>query len=65
LRSLRDNGYRAIEVLRHDGTVGAIGIGVNERGVLLEALDWGSWDVFLLAGRYTLLEQASPPAPRW
>ena len=30
----------------------------NEREVLLEAMEWGSWDVFLLAGRYTLLEQA-------
>jgi D-threo-aldose 1-dehydrogenase len=26
-------------------------------GSLLEAIDWGDWDVFLLAGRYTLLEQ--------
>jgi D-threo-aldose 1-dehydrogenase len=38
--------------------VQAIGIGVNEREVLLEALEWGEWDAFLLAGRYTLLEQA-------
>jgi len=37
--------------------VSAIGIGVNEREVLLEALEWGEWDAFLLAGRYTLLEQ--------
>ena len=36
----------------------AIGIGVNEREVLLEAMQWGEWDAFLLAGRYTLLEQA-------
>ena len=25
---------------------------------MLEALEWGEWDAFLLAGRYTLLEQA-------
>ena len=37
--------------------VSAIGIGVNEKEVLLEAMGWGEWDVFLLAGRYTL-EQA-------
>jgi D-threo-aldose 1-dehydrogenase len=55
---LRDGGYRALEKLRAAGTVQAIGIGVNEREVLLEALDWGDWDAFLLAGRYTLLEQA-------
>src|SRR5207247_1906565 len=58
MQTLRDSGYRALEELRASGTVRAIGIGVNEREVLLEALDWGQWDAFLLAGRYTLLEQA-------
>ena len=58
MRVLRDSGYRALEELRRAGTVRAIGIGVNEREVLLEALEWGDWDAFLLAGRYTLLEQA-------
>jgi D-threo-aldose 1-dehydrogenase len=59
MRMLRDGGYGALEELRSAGTVRAIGIGVNEREVLLEALEWGDWNVFLLAGRYTLLEQ--PP----
>jgi D-threo-aldose 1-dehydrogenase len=58
MRTLREGGYRALEGLRRSGAVKAIGIGVNEREVLLEALDWGDWDAFLLAGRYTLLEQA-------
>ena len=58
MRTLRDSGYRALESLRSSGSVRAIGIGVNEREVLLEAMEWGAWDVFLLAGRYTLLEQA-------
>jgi D-threo-aldose 1-dehydrogenase len=58
IRILRDSGYRALEELRRSGAVSAIGIGVNEREVLLEALEWGEWDAFLLAGRYTLLEQA-------
>src|SRR5439155_22414016 len=58
MRVLRDSGYRALEELRRSGAVSAIGIGVNEREVLLEALEWGEWDAFLLAGRYTLLEQA-------
>jgi D-threo-aldose 1-dehydrogenase len=57
MRTLRDSGYRALEQLRTGRVVQAIGIGVNEREVLLEALQWGSWDAFLLAGRYTLLEQ--------
>ena len=58
MRTLRDDGYRALEELRRGGLVRAIGIGVNEREVLLEAMEWGAWDAFLLAGRYTLLEQA-------
>jgi len=58
MKTLRDSGYRALERLRGSGAVKAIGIGVNEREVLLEALEWGQWDAFLLAGRYTLLEQA-------
>jgi D-threo-aldose 1-dehydrogenase len=58
MRTLRESGYRALEELRRSGAVGAIGIGVNEREVLLEAMEWGQWDAFLLAGRYTLLEQA-------
>jgi D-threo-aldose 1-dehydrogenase len=58
MQTLRDSGYRALQRLRDSGAVRAIGIGVNEREVLLEAMGWGAWDVFLLAGRYTLLEQA-------
>jgi D-threo-aldose 1-dehydrogenase len=58
MRSLRDSGYRALEELRSSGAVSAIGLGVNEREVCLEALSFGDWDAFLLAGRYTLLEQA-------
>jgi D-threo-aldose 1-dehydrogenase len=57
LRALRDSGYRALQALKSDGTASAIGIGVNEKAVLIEALGFGDWDVFLLAGRYTLLEQ--------
>jgi D-threo-aldose 1-dehydrogenase len=58
MRTFRESGYRALEELRSAGLVRAIGIGVNEPDVLLEAMEWGDWDAFLLAGRYTLLEQA-------
>ena len=57
LQVLRDSGYKALDQLRGSGTVRAIGIGVNEKAVLIEALKFGDWDAFLLAGRYTLLEQ--------
>lgn len=50
-------GYKAMAELRADGRVGAIGLGVNEYQVCEDALEHGDWDCFLLAGRYTLLEQ--------
>jgi D-threo-aldose 1-dehydrogenase len=46
-----------MDELRAAGQVGAIGLGVNENQVCADALGIGDWDVFLLAGRYTLLEQ--------
>jgi len=58
MRTLKDSGYRALDELKRAGVASAIGIGVNEREVLMEALAFADWDVFLLAGRYTLLEQA-------
>ena len=54
-----DGGYRAMNELRRDGRVSAIGLGVNEFEVCEAALEYGDWDCFLLAGRYTLLEQAA------
>lgn len=54
---LKNSGYRALDELRNNGDVQAIGLGVNEAEICLEALKIGDWDVFLLAGRYTLLEQ--------
>ncbi len=57
MRTLRDSGYRALEKLRSGGTVQAIGIGVNEREACMAVMEFGQWDAFLLAGRYTLLEQ--------
>lgn len=54
---LSDGGYRAMDELRKAGLVKAIGLGVNENQVCEDALGIGDWDVFLLAGRYTLIEQ--------
>jgi D-threo-aldose 1-dehydrogenase len=51
-------GYRAMEKLRADGTVKAIGAGVNETAACQDLAERGDFDCFLLAGRYTLLEQA-------
>ena len=54
---LAKGGYRAMDELRRAGHVKAIGLGVNENQACMDALGIGDWDVFLLAGRYTLLEQ--------
>jgi len=43
--------------LRSQGIVKAIGVGVNEWEVCHAALEQRDFDCFLLAGRYTLLEQ--------
>lgn len=51
------DGFRALEKLRDEGVVSAIGFGVNETDVLNEAVERTDSDVVLLAGRYTLLEQ--------
>ncbi len=54
---LAEGGYKALAALKAQGAVGAIGLGVNEWPVLMDALALGDWDVFLLANRYNLIEQ--------
>ncbi|MDU8946545.1 aldo/keto reductase [Ovoidimarina sediminis] len=56
-RQAMDGSWRALESLRDQGVVKAIGVGVNEWEVCHEALKQRDFDCFLLAGRYTLLEQ--------
>jgi len=54
-----DGGVRALSDLRSQGVVSAIGIGVNEWQVSETVARNSDVDLFLLAGRYTLLEQES------
>lgn len=54
-----DGCYRALEELRAGGQVRAIGIGINESDVAARFLRAGVFDVALIAGRYTLLEQGA------
>lgn len=58
-RTFMDGGYRAMHELRAAGLVTAIGLGTNEWQVCEQALAYGDFDGFLLAGRYTLLEQSA------
>ena len=50
-------GYEAMVKLRDEGVISAIGGGINEWEVCETLARRGDFDVFLLAGRYTLLEQ--------
>lgn len=50
-------GYRAMRTLRDQGVVRAIGAGLNEAAACRDLAERGEFDVFLLAGRYSLLEQ--------
>jgi D-threo-aldose 1-dehydrogenase len=51
------SGYGAMISLRDQGVVAAIGGGINEWEVCQTLAERGDFDLFLLAGRYTLLEQ--------
>lgn len=54
-----EGAYRALDTLRSSGAVKAIGIGVNETEMCERFARAGDFDVMLLAGRYTLLEQGA------
>src|SRR5215472_5672318 len=55
---LTHGGWRALDDLRATGAVAAIGMGVNQAQPCERMLAELDPDLFLLAGRYTLLEQA-------
>jgi len=57
IREFMDGGYKALVNLRDEGAIKAIGAGINEWEVAEHLARNGDFDVFLLAGRYTLLEQ--------
>ncbi len=58
MKAFLDGGFRAMAELKAQGRIRAIGLGVNEWQVCDEVLRHADLDVVLLAGRYTLLEQA-------
>lgn len=56
-REAMDGAYRALEKLRAEKVIKAIGIGVNDPVYAAKFLREGDFDCMLLAGRYSLLEQ--------
>ena len=59
IEELMGSGYKALVSLRDQGVVKAIGAGINEWQAAQTLAERGDFDIFLLAGRYTLLEQQS------
>ena len=58
VRELFDGGgYRALDELKAAGRIAAFGAGVNEWQACEALLGHADFDCFLLAGRYTLIEQ--------
>ena len=49
--------FPALARLREEGVIGAVGVGMNQSAMLARFAREGDFDVFLLAGRYTLLDQ--------
>jgi D-threo-aldose 1-dehydrogenase len=56
-QALRE-AYPALEKLRDQGAIGAIGVGMNQAAIPARFVRETDIDVVLLAGRYTLLDQS-------
>ena len=55
----KDGAIKAMIKLKEEGLVTALGCGLNQNEMLVEFAKMGCFDCFLLAGRYTLLDQTS------
>ena len=58
-REVLETAYPALEDLRGEGVVSAIGAGMNQTAMLADFARHTDMDVLMLAGRYTLLEQSA------
>jgi D-threo-aldose 1-dehydrogenase len=54
-----DGAFRALDRLRRRGSVRAIGAGMNQHEMLTRFASEAPFDCFLLAGRYSLLDQGA------
>lgn len=51
--------YRALDDLRRAGEIKAIGVGVNESDVATRFVEAGSFDLVMIAGRYSLIDRSA------
>ena len=59
LATVERGALKALERLKAEGTISAFGAGVNRAEACERLMDIGDFDCFMLAGRYTLLEQGA------
>jgi D-threo-aldose 1-dehydrogenase len=59
LSEVMEQTYPVLDELRSQNVIKAIGVGMNQWQMLADFAAAGDFDCFLLAGRYTLLEQES------
>lgn len=57
VKTILESGIKALVKLRDEKVIKAFGAGINEWQVAQTLAQAGEFDIFLLAGRYTLLEQ--------
>ena len=53
-----DGAYKALDKLRAEKTVAAIGFGINEADTCVKFARAGDFDLAMMAGRYTLIDQS-------
>jgi D-threo-aldose 1-dehydrogenase len=62
LRQVCGETLPALQALKREGLIGAVGLGVNDVAVVLDVLRHGELDALLLAGRYSLLDHTALPS---
>lgn len=60
-REAMDGAVPALARLKAEGTIAGYGLGVNDWQVCVDALHHADFDLLLVAGRYTLLDQSALP----
>ena len=61
LRQVLQETLPVLQQMKHEGLVGALGLGTNDVDVVLQVLRQADLDVLMLAGRYSLLDHSALP----
>ena len=54
-----NGAYKALDKLKSEKVIKAIGVGLNESDMCVRFAEAGDFDCMILAGRFTLLEQGA------